>query len=586
MDDAGPPTTRRNLLAGASVAAASGLAGCLEQLWSQAETTGPDQVSLTIKTVPADDDRLAATIASRLRENYEVAGIDATHEPIGEAELYRDLLLEGNYDVFVARHPGLDEPDAFHGLLHSRFVGEQGWQNPFQLADLTIDDALEVQRRADGDRADALDELLDHLLMTTPYTAVAHPHALGGRRDEIDVPSPPERPHEFLDVLSLPDNGPRDGPLVVGVYGEGLTRRLNPITVDQNRIDGLLGLLYDPLARRIDGEYVPWLIDDFEWDENDPLRLRITLRDGLEWHDGESLDAEDVEFTYRFVEDTSLGAVDDGIPAPRFRGRRTLVDAATVVDSRTITLTFTETTPAVARRALTIPILPEHVWTDRSTLLVDRQPEALAHDNDEPVGSGLLEFGEATTDVELELTPVEDHALLSAADRPDVLEAFPRYDGIRFEVAPNPGAMVDALIDGEIDITAGGLPPEYAESIRDADDVSTATGTTDAFYMIGYNAQHSELGHPHVRRICSQLIDREHVVTEFFEGFADPATAPTELVGLRRANWPGDTLDDERASTLLDFPGTAGEVDPRAARSLFREIHYSYEDDALLGSSG
>lgn len=588
MDDVAPSMTRRGLLAGVGVGATTSLAGCWERLWSQAESSGPDQVSLTIKTLPRDDDEMALTIASQLRENYRAAGIDASQEPITTAELYRDVLLDGDYDVFVAKHPGLDEPDALHGLLHSQFRSEQGWQNPFQFADVTANTLLEDQRTADGDdREEVLVDLIDHLLQTTPYTVVAYPYALSGARDDLEVPAPPRRPHEYLEIMSQPGNGPRDGPLEVGVFGEELTAQLNPLTVDRNRIDGLLDLLYDPLARRIDGEYVPWLAEEIEWNDDGRLQARVRLREGAEWHDGESLTAEDVAFTLDFIGDTSLDSVDGGVPAPRFRSQQTLVSRTEVNSSRTITLFFTETSQAAARRALTIPVLPEHIWADRSAIVAERQTQALTIDNEEPIGSGLFVFGDVTADREVELDPFDAHPLRNATDAPSVLDGFSRFDGIRFQVAPNQGAMVDALIEDEIDVTGSQLSPDHAKSVREASGVSTVMSESDAFYVIGYNSQHPELGNPFFRRVCSRLIDREHAVDEFFNGFAQTATTPNELVGIHDDNWEYDEFDTDPDPTLLDFPGSDGTVDRSRARSLFRgrDTNYRYEGDALLESN-
>ncbi|SDK15398.1 ABC transporter substrate-binding protein [Natronorubrum texcoconense] len=584
MEDVAPSTTRRGLLAGGGVAAVSSLAGCFDRLWSQAETPGPDQISMSIKAVPADDDPIAATIASRLRENYSDAGIDASHEPVAKAELYRDVLLEGEYDVFVARHPGYDDPDDLYGLLHSRFVGEQGWQNPFRFTELAADNHLETQREAtEDDRPAELVELLDHLLQSVPFTAVAHPYRITGARESFEVPSPPRDALGYVELCAHAANGPRDGPLEVGVFGEGLTERLNPLAVDRNRIEGLLDLLYDPLARRIDGSYVPWLAESAEWDEGGGLRARITLREGLEWHDGEPIDADDVAFTFELIEDTSLGEVEGGIPAPRFRGQQTLVESTDVVDSRTIELYFVNTTRAVAARALTIPLFPEHIWAERSELLTDRQTVAVTDDNENPVGSGLFAFADASTDEEVVLEPFDAHALRGTSDRPSVLEGFSRFEGIRFQVAPNSGAMRDLLIDGDIDVTASEIPPGSVEEIRDASDVSTTMETTDAFYMVGFNSQHAELGNPNFRRVCARLIDRQHVVSEIFEGFATQAKGTPSLVGIHDDAWEYD--DDEFADPdpdILSFPGTDGSVDTSQSQPLFQDIGYNYDGGQLL----
>lgn len=580
MKDVAPSTTRRRLLAGAAAGITSGLAGCSEQLWTRAENTGPEQVSLTIKAVPSDDDLIAAKISSQLRENLQAIGIDAASEPVAESELYRDVLIEGEYDIFVARHPGLDEYDALRGLLHSRFVSERGWQNPFHFSDLVVDEALEAQLSTGGAaREETLVELFEYLEETPPYTAVAFPYQLGAATDEIEISDPPGSAVDYIDILTRQSgNDSRDGPLEVGVFGERLTERLNPIVVDRNGIDGLLDLVYDPLARPIDDEYVPWLAETVDWNDDGQLVAMVTLRDGLNWHDDTPLDADDVTFTYRFLQDTSLGEIEGGVPAPRYRSRQTLVEGVRAVDSRTVRFSFETTSRTVASRALSIPLLPEHIWEPRSTVVAERQTDALVTDNEGPIGSGLFAFRESTSDLEIELEAFDEHVLRSeTTDRPAMLEDVSQFDGIRFQVSPNAGAMIDALIEGEIDLTASELPPGETSTILGASDISAVIGTSDAFYMIGYNSHHPELGNPHFRRILSRLIDREHAVAELFTGFGEPATTYSSVLGIRDAD-----LEYDDRPIVSQFPGSDGELDVDRIRSLFEDEGYRYENGTLL----
>ncbi len=581
MDEDAPSVTRRGALAGLGGVTATALAGCSERIWSRAENPAPEQVELTIKTVPADDDVVAAKVMSQLRDNLREAGINVTHEPIPEMNLYRDVLLERNFDLFVVRHPGFDEMDALRGLLHSDFVNERGWQNPLQFSDVTVDEHLEDQRTADeDDRRGVLADLFEYVDETTPYTVIAFPDRTGGVREEVSVPAPPTRPVEYYEVLSRePDDGPRDGPLVVGVFGEGLGDRLNPIVADRTRIDGLLGLLYDPLARPVgeDGELVPWLAEEIDWDDSGGLEATITLREGLRWHDGERLDADDVAFTLEFIEDTSMGAVEGGVPAHRYRCRQTVVQTVERTDTHTVTFSFGDSNRAVAERSLTIPILPKHVWEPRSEVVAEHRPEALATDNEEPVGSGVFELTEITSD-EIVLEPFDDHVFRdSSNDRPDVLSEFSQYSGLRFRTYPNPGSMVESLVDGEIDFTTGMIPSTERETLREASDSALRSEPSTSFYMIGYNVHHQDLGNPRFRRVISRLVDREHVVSEFLDGRGEPATRYSTLAGFRDDEWGFDQPSD-----LTAFPGTNGEIEPSRVRQLFEEAGYRYEADELL----
>ncbi|GAB3663213.1 ABC transporter substrate-binding protein [Halopiger thermotolerans] len=587
MEDDAPSIGRRGVLAGAAGVATSSLAGCSERFWSRAENSGPERVELTIKSLPTEDDEIAAKIVSQFRENLRTAGIAVSHEPVSEAELYRSVLLEGDYDIFVARHPGLDEYDALRGLLHSQFVNERGWQNPFHFSDVTVDDYLERQRTADGsDRQAVLGDLFEYLGQTPPYTAVAFPNRVGGVHDAVDAAAPPRRPLDYVDVLGrTPADDTREDPLTVGIFGDGLGKRLNPLVVDRNRVAGLLGLLYDPLARprrtrltTAPGEYVPWLAAAIDWTDADPLTATVTLREGLTWHDETPLDADDVAFTYRFLRDTSMGGVEGGVPAPRYRGRQTLVETVEAVDDRTVRFVFDETVRAAAVRAFAVPILPRHVWEPRSEIVAGHRPEALVTDNTSPVGSGLFRL-RAVTDDAIELEPFDEHVLRDATtDRPDVLEDFSQFPGLRYRIEPNAGSMIESLRNGDIDITGAPVPPSQLGGIRDGTETSVLTGRTNDFYMIGYNLHHPDLGNPNVRRILSRLIDREHAVREFFAGRAEPATEYSSLVGVRNEEW---TFDDRAAVSI--FPGSDGKVDAERVRSLFEEAGYQYDDGVLLG---
>lgn len=565
-----PSPTRRRLLAGAAAVAMGSLAGCTQRLWP-GSGDGPRQVSLSIKTVPVADDPMAAMIASQLEENLRAAGVDAVREPMEKSELYRELLIEREFDVFVLRHPGLDDSDGLRSLLHSRFVGEQGWQNPFGFSDPTVDELLEDQLSSDGeDRREALSELFDYLVDTAPYTAVTFPDRLVGASDTLGRSTPPYRPVDFADLLA---DRPSGEPLRVGTFGISPTDRLNPITVEANRVAHVLDLLYDPLVRRSDDGLTPWLAETVSWDEpavsGGRLVATVELHAGARWHDGEPLDSADVAFTYEFLGDTSLGDADGSVPSLRFRGRESLVDEVRVIDARTLEFVFNGPSRAIAERALTVPLLPEHVWSARSALVGDLWTEALDVDNEAPVGSGLFSF-HGTNGDRIELEPFDEHVLRTAES--------PTDDGrLEFRISPGPGAAVEALLEGELDLVSGRLTPDDLEPVESDPDVSVLSGQTRAFYAIGYNVHQSPLGNPNFRTIVSQLVDRKHVVEEVFDGYARPVTTPSSLLGVKDVD-----LDEASRSVIPTFPGSDGTIDEGLVRSRFEDAGYRYEDDTLM----
>ena len=578
-----PSPTRRQLLAGLGAAASSSLAGCADMVWP-GSGDGPSQVSLSIKTVPAEDDPLAAMIVSQLEENLRTAGINAAREPMEKSELYRQIFVEREYEVFVARHPGLNGADGLRSMLHSRFVGEQGWQNPFGFSDVTVDEHLETQLSSDGnDRHETLSDLFEYLVETAPYAAVTFPDHLGAASSAFELSSLPQQPADYLELLSeRPDSRDEDEPLRVGMFGVGSTDRLNPLAVDTSRVGTVLNLLYDPLVREVGAEPTPWLAEHVSWDgpasAGGSLTATVELHDELTWHDGEPLTADDVAFTFEFLEDTSLGEGESSVPALRYRGRESLVDAVTVLDTQTVEFVFDGPTREVARRSLTIPILPEHIWEPRSELVGDLWTAALDTDNDEPIGSGLFSFVEATSDL-IELEPVEDH-VLRREGVPDYSDpdGDDEYGSIEFRISPGPGAAIEALLEDDLDLIASTLTPGHLEEIEDEPAVSVLTSRTQSFYMIGFNVQQPELGNPNFRRVVSQLVDRDYVVEELFRGrHAMTVETYSSFAGVLDAD-----LGDVSDPALPPFPGTDGEINEAQVRSAFEEAGYRYEDGSLM----
>ncbi|MCU4753810.1 ABC transporter substrate-binding protein [Halobacteria archaeon AArc-curdl1] len=594
------PLQRRHLLASLGAAGSAALAGCSERLWSRAERTAPDRVSLEVKSVPTDDDRIAAMIANRLTENLRDAGIDTDQSAIDEAEFNREVLIDRDYDIFVMRHPGIDEPDSLRSLLHSDFVGEQGWQNPFSLSDPTVDDYLEAQLQLSADeRRETFDSMFEYLIEedTAPFTTVAHHDHIGAKRRILEISRLPTDAIGYLNALGTvtaqyandDELEARDPPSIdVGFFGQQLVSRLNPLAVDLTSISLVFDLLYDPLYRRIKGEYVPWLAQTVRWKkENGQLEALVTLRDGLQWHDGELIDAADIAFTHRFLFDTSLGEGESPIPAPQYRGRQSLVDEVTIETDRTVSFSFGSLSQEVAQWAFTLPMLPEHIWRSRAEVIGEQRTEALAWDNPEPVGSGLFRFHDSTDNEFLDLHLFDEHRLLAtgapellaqlAFDR-SVLETEDGHAGkLQFEISPNVGSAIDALIEGDIDLVASEIPVDSRERLDESETIRPLTHSTGTFYMIGYNLRHPTLTNRRFRGAVSRLIDRDDVVETFFEGYATAAETHNSLNGVPDRLW-----ETTRYPHDFDFPGEDGTVDTEQAREMFEEAGYSYVEGELV----
>lgn len=562
--------SRRSFLA-AATASATALAGCTGTRYRDRYSPG-ERVSLTVSAPPADDDRAATTVGRRLTDRLAAVGVAASFEPKRQSQLHLDALINHDFDVFVGRHPYLRDPDALYPLLHSEFASESGWQNPFGVASLELDDALDAMRA--GDSAEELDGVLAAYAERVPFTVVAAPEFLTARRAalSVDAVETTERPLALLALLADAD---LDRPLRAGIFSAEVTENRNPVAGEFRWNRQLLGLLYDPLARPVlDGDrLLPWAAESWEFDGDD---LVVNLRPDQRFHDGSPLTAADVAFTVEFLSDTSLGEASSPVPATRFRGRTSLVESASAVGRTTVRFSLdpgvSETT---AERVLSLPVFPASEWRERTETVDDRVTRALVWENPQPVGSGPLAFERATEKQSVKLTSFADHFLADADG--DVARYAPALDveGVLARYSPSGADAVAALADGRLDTTLHQFPSHAFDAVADAAAVESATAPSTELCIVGYNTRRAPLSDFHFRQVLARLHDREHAASSAFAGYATGTDVPVV------DDWDVEDLDAD-PDPAGAFPGSAGDLDVERARDLFREAGYTYDDDGNL----
>ncbi|WP_066412385.1 ABC transporter substrate-binding protein [Halorubrum aethiopicum] len=610
------PISRREALAGIGLAAGS--AGCVGRARNIAGRDGSSQLVLEIRTTPADEDPNGIRIARALAENLSAVGVDARVETMNGTDLHRTVLLNHDFDVYVGQYTEVlpFDPDELYGLIHSRFAAEAGWQNPFGFTDLETDEHLEAQRTANGsDRVDVVADLLTGTCEKQPFTVVAFPDALAATRTDRFVGWATGPPVSAVGLLNMEyvdtESGDGADPVTLRlVTTDGrISENWNPIAAEYRRYGTFMSILYDRLTVVDDGSAIPWLARSWGW--HDPETLEVELRPST-WHDGEPLTAADVAFTYEFLRDTSMGNAETPIPAPQFRGRGSIVESATAVDDSTVRLRIGDTAADVAKRALQVPILPEHVWRDRAeTATVGgfefdlETTEALVIPNEEPVGSGPMRFVEATPGERVVFERNPDHFLARAgpvdaddgrsggstvADEgwgsiPDAYRGKPSFDRLEVSVVGSDVEAVQWVADGHADGTVSNLGPDSVPRIGREDDIRLVSTRSAAFYYVGYNARRAPLSNPRFRGVVASLVDKASLVDDAFAGYAHPASTPLAA----SPEWVPEDLrwDDERdEDPVHPFHGEGGSLDVAAAREALREIGYRFdESDRLLARS-
>jgi peptide/nickel transport system substrate-binding protein len=606
--------SRRQVLGALGAGAVAATSGCLRRARALMNRDSPSQLSLRIATTPADEDPRAIRIARYLAQRLETVGIDPTIQLSSREELYRTVLLDQTFDVYVAPFHAPPDPDFLRPLLHSRFGAEPGWQNPFGYANLDVDAMLERQRRQTGpERRETLADVQRAVVRDQPFSVVAVPETLrvtrsprytgwaGGpihtplgylrlERDDDPVESAPGVA-ESGTVADTPGTGDDPETLRATLTDSRPSENHNPLAAEFHSNGPVTGLLYDSLGRWVDGAVRPWLAESWTWDRHGPddgLDATVRLRDDLTWHDGTDLTAADVAFTFRFLADTSLGRLESAVPAPCFRGLETLVTDTSVVDDRTLELSFGATSTAVAARSLTAPVLPEHVWASKAAQATvagldvnGPVTEALVWANPDPVGSGPLRFERSEPKASVVLSSADEH-FLTREGLPSHLEPYAggfAPDRLVFRVVPSGGAAVELVEGGTVAATGSAVLPSDLPEDPSAD-LARHVRRPRSFYHVGYNVRTEPLSSPRFRRALARLLDKPFLVESVFDGHAAPAASP---LARHAALAPDLTWDGQ--DPALPFTGTDGELDVDRAREQFRSLGYRYSNDgALLGT--
>jgi peptide/nickel transport system substrate-binding protein len=576
--------SRRSFLAAGATGGAVATAGCVDRVRSVVDQGGSRQLSLSIATVPAEADRQNVRIARRLESNLEAVGIDVSLDMRSPAELLEAVLLDHEFDVYVGRHPADYDPDFLYGALHSTFANEAGWQNPFGYTNMAFDALLEDQRRTDGqERRARVGSVLTVLAQEKPFDPICIPDeyrvARTDRFDGWDEGRLTTR-HGYLGLE------PADGvdSLHALVTDARVTRNCNPLSATGRKRDTFVDLLYDSLGSVRDGDVGPWLARSWEWEdrsdsETERSTASVTLRPECRFHDGEPVTATDVAFTYRFLRDTSLGHAPVPSPAPQYRGLVEPIENVTVEDDERLTITVTSGR-AVAERAFTVPILPEHVWRKRVDERVTGEEftapqgrwDVVTADNVPPVGSGPFRFENRSQDESLTLRRFPDHFTLRAdVDRPE-----PTVEEVRLSVDPSSASSIGRVADGGADVTASMLDAHSLGAIPDSSDVERLELSSRTFYHLGFNVRDAPFSNPHFRRAITQLIDKQAIVEEVFYGHATPASTP--LTG----EWVPEALEWDGADPVTPFVGSDGALNVEAARAAFETAGFRYDENGRL----
>jgi ABC-type transport system substrate-binding protein len=321
-------------------------------------------------------------------------------------------------------------------------------------------------------------------------------------------------------------------------------------------------LVYDTLITYDDDTVpMPWLAESWTVSA-DGRSATFTIRDGVTWHDGTALTAEDVKFTFDYYK-----------AAPEDANQWTFMQFMTeaTVSGSDVTATFNRTFTFLVENLGDLYILPKHV---REGVDADNERWNDATDVAAHTGSGPFKYVERTPDEYTELVRYDDWWGPSHED----INQIPFIEEVRIDVVRGQDARILAMRNGEADSERYEVFGAYVNTILNAPEIQLVTGVASQWdYILGFNTRLPGLEDIAVRRACAYAIDRAELINIGRLGFGTPTTsvipdtffpALYDAVGdfpAQDINMSKDILDDAGfvdtdADGVRNLPGSEDEL--------------------------
>jgi len=257
------------------------------------------------------------------------------------------------------------------------------------------------------------------------------------------------------------------------------------------------------------------------WEQPTPLTYVVRLRQGVRFHDGHELTADDVVHTFGSF-------IDPDFISPR-KGAYRMLDRVDAVDPYTVRFTLKEPFGSFPIQ-LVMPVVPRGAG-----------PEL----RDRPIGTGPYRFvGFA----------VDDHVTLEAF--PDYFRGAPANAGVVLKVIPDEIMRALELRKGTVDMVVNDLSPDVVHQLERERAVTIAESPGTDYAYVGLNLRDPVLQDRRVRHALGYAINRQAIVDHLRRGLARPAVGV-----LPPASWAFEpdvfqfAYDPAKAQALLDEAG-------------------------------
>ena len=331
------------------------------------------------------------------------------------------------------------------------------------------------------------------------------------------------------DEFACPTTG---GTLITAITDDPVS--LNGIYANDGASVSVLSYVFNPLTlggenwgTEIKGDLAEsWTVSE------DGLTWTFNLHQGVKWHDGEELTAEDVVYTFQTIQTSEA----DIAPfRPRFmQGDEPIQFEA--VDDYTVVATLNSPNASFFTD-ISVPIVPKHV--------LEGQDLREGPFNRAPIGTGPFKVVEWNTAESIVLEANEDY-----------FRGRPCIDRLIFRIIPDEQSQVAALQTGELDFLPN-VPGASVPTFQDNPEFTVSIAEQDSLFHMFLNLDNPKFQDVRVRQALMTAIDRQAVVDIVRQGYGVVHNSHFDHVVpfYSRISWAATTTIRTARAQLLDEAG-------------------------------
>jgi peptide/nickel transport system substrate-binding protein len=316
-----------------------------------------------------------------------------------------------------------------------------------------------------------------------------------------------------------------DNTLRIGMDGDVLTFD----TQDNGAFGTPMMNIFNTLVKIDDeGNFHPHIAKEYKT-VND-VTWQFTLNEGVKFHNGEDLTADDVKFTLeRVVKDNTL------IEHERFK----TIKEVRIIDDYNIQIITHKPDPSMLNRLIRMgaAILPEDYINEHG----------MEYFVEHPIGSGPYKVASYQRDNEMVLDKFDEYFKGDISD----------WDKVIIRTLPGASTRVNELVTGGVDIV-NDIPPAEWPRINDNKGTKIITApSTQVLLLISNQNKGFATADPKIRKAIDFAINDKAIIDNLFKGYGTPTRTHITpgVSGLNEKVYDNYLYDVDKAKQLLKEAG-------------------------------